>query len=139
MAQAASCSLLRTFVWRVARTLTILGIAYGALGDAARKRDLLQRALAIFEHVCKVLSAFVAIGNSLFLFYLLVGEWTLFGSVPLWIQPTGSAGVMQPVAGATITGCTVTCKHSRCAGWSTLCWVFFRTPQLKLFKGCWWW
>ena len=34
---------------QVALTLTNLGNAYGALGDHAKKRDLLERALAIFE------------------------------------------------------------------------------------------
>merc|ERR1712050_825501 len=32
-----------------ARALTTLGIAYAGLGDAAKERDLLQRALAIQE------------------------------------------------------------------------------------------
>ena len=34
---------------QVAETLTNLGVAHGDLGNDAKKRDLLERALAIFE------------------------------------------------------------------------------------------
>ena len=34
-------------------TLTNLGNAYGALGDHAKKRDMLERALAIKERACR--------------------------------------------------------------------------------------